>query len=81
MCQEWNWPLLKLEKNVDMNLGRKQEKAVLVLLKPSMASAMELPADTLEMCGLPNENIYMLAGLKALSAYRRENVSKVCKAE
>lgn len=41
-----------------------------MLLKPSMLSAMELLAQTCEMCGVLKENIYMFARPGALSAYR-----------
>ncbi|XP_071314144.1 uncharacterized protein [Trachinotus anak] len=48
----------------------KRGRGVPVLLKPSMVSAMELLADTREMCGISKENIYMFARPGALSAYR-----------
>ncbi|XP_071357180.1 uncharacterized protein [Trachinotus anak] len=48
----------------------KRGRGVPVLLKPSMVSAMELLADTREMCGVSKENIYMFAKPGALSAYR-----------
>lgn len=48
----------------------KRGRGVPVLLKPSMLSAMELLAQTREMCGVLKENIYMFARPGALSAYR-----------
>ncbi|XP_036932014.1 uncharacterized protein LOC119017757 isoform X5 [Acanthopagrus latus] len=48
----------------------KRGRGVPVLLKPSMVSAMELLADTRELCGVSKENIYMFARPGALSAYR-----------
>ncbi|XP_074530856.1 uncharacterized protein LOC141793879 [Halichoeres trimaculatus] len=48
----------------------KRGRGVPVLLKPSMLSAMELLAETREMCGVLKENIYMFARPGALSAYR-----------
>ncbi|XP_059192255.1 uncharacterized protein LOC131974118 [Centropristis striata] len=48
----------------------KRGRAVPVLLKPSMLSAMELLAQTRELCGVLKENFYMFARPGALSAYR-----------
>lgn len=48
----------------------KRGRGVPVLLKPSMVSAMELLADTRELCGVSKENIYMFARPGASSAYR-----------
>ncbi|XP_029976861.1 uncharacterized protein LOC115409729 [Salarias fasciatus] len=41
-----------------------------VLLKPAVASALELLVETRELCGVPGKNVYVFARPGALSAYR-----------
>ncbi|XP_077388778.1 uncharacterized protein LOC144026107 isoform X4 [Festucalex cinctus] len=63
-----------------LEIRGKRGRGVPVLLKPSMVSAMELLAQTREMCGVLKENVFMFGRPEAMTAYRGgECIQKLAK--